>query len=350
MMRRHRFPLASCTPGHRARGLSLIELLVAMAVGLILVTGLVSLFANSSQTGNELEKSIRQLESGRYGLELLNEDLSVAGYYGEVAMQGVSLKTAAPCTTTLSDLGWKNPTLIPPTPFEAPVPVTGLSSSEAAALPCLSGANHKADTPALVVRRVDTDMLPPTVATTGGVYLQTSRCSSDPVETRFLLGNTTSTFTLRAQNCTATNAVQRYISRVYFVATCNECGIDTVPTLKRAELGTNTMVVSPLAEGVDDIGFDFGFDTDGNGSPDVYRTGLSGTAGAADNNWANVVGVRIHLLSRATERTPGFVDPKTYVLGLSGNRGPFSDNFKRRAYTVTSRLHNIAGPRETPSP
>lgn len=335
-------------PRH-ARGFSLIELLVAMAVGLILVAGLVTLFANSSQTGNELEKSIRQLESGRYGLELLNEDLSVAGYYGEVGMDGVSFTAAAPCATTVANLGWKNPTLVPPTPFEAPLPLTGLSATEAAALPCLSGADHKAGTPALVVRRVDTEMLPPSVANSGGVYLQTSRCASDPVETRFILGNTTSTFTLRTQDCTAVNAVQRYITRVYFVATCNECGIDTVPTLKRAELGTtNTLVVSPLAEGVDDIAFDYAFDTDGNGSPDVYRTALSGNAGAADNTWANVVGVRIHLLSRATERSPGFADQKTFALGLSGTRGPFNDNFKRRAYTVTSRLHNIAGPREAP--
>lgn len=332
-----------------AQGFSLVELLVAMAVGLILVGGLISLFANSSHTGNELEKSIRQLESGRYGLELLNEDLSVAGYYGDVSLEGVSYQPAAACATAVANLGWRNPTLLPPTPFEAPLPVTGVAGTETVALGCLE--NRKAGTPALVVRRVDTERVAPSVATTGGVYLQTSRCSSDPTETRFLLGSTTSTFTLRTQNCTGLNEVQRYISRIYYVASCNECGIDTVPTLKRAELrstATTTLNISPLAEGVDDMAFDYGFDTDGNGSPDVYRTSLSGIAGAADNNWANVVGVRVHLLSRSTEPSPGFTDGKTYSLGLSGTRGPFNDNFKRRVYTVTSRLHNIAGPREAP--
>ena len=47
------------------RGMSLIELMVALAIGLILVAGLATLFANSSQSGNELEKSIRQMENGR---------------------------------------------------------------------------------------------------------------------------------------------------------------------------------------------------------------------------------------------------------------------------------------------
>ena len=60
------------------RGFSLIELMVAIAIGLILVAGLAMLFANSSQTGNEIDKSIRQIENGRYAAELLSEDISVA--------------------------------------------------------------------------------------------------------------------------------------------------------------------------------------------------------------------------------------------------------------------------------
>lgn len=333
------------------RGFSLIELLVAMTVGLILVAGLVTLFANSSQTGNELEKSIRQLESGRYGMELLTEDLSVAGYYGEVSMEGAVFQPAAPCGTAFASLGWKNPTLAPVTPFEAPVPVTGVGKTETSGLGCLT--NRKTGTPALVVRRLDTDMVAPGPATNDRFHLQTSRCVTDPPDVRFVLSTTAGDFALKAQNCTDSNLVQRYISRIYFVATCNECEVDTIPTLKRAELFTNSFVVSPLAEGVEDIAFEFGFDTDGNGGPDVYRLGLSGTSGAADNDWSNVVGVRVHLLSRSSEPSPGFSDGKTYALGLDelgspSTRGPFNDSFKRRVYTVTTRLNNIAGPREAP--
>ena len=41
-----------------SKGFSLIELMVAMTVGLILIAGLAALFANSSQTGNDLERSL----------------------------------------------------------------------------------------------------------------------------------------------------------------------------------------------------------------------------------------------------------------------------------------------------
>lgn len=322
------------------RGFSLIELMVAIAIGLILIAGLATLFANSSQTGNEIDKSIRQIENGRYGAELLSEDISVAGYYGELSTTGMTFGTASACATAVNALGWDN------TVPTAPVAVTGFSATEAAALGCLT--NYKAGTVALALRHLETTAVAPGAATDGGVYLQTSRCSTDPVATRFIISTTSSDFTLHGLNCTAINNVQRYITRIYYVASCNECGVDTIPTLKRAELKGNLMVVSPLAEGIEEVAYDYGFDTNGDGSPDTYLTGLSGVAAAPDNDWGNVVGMRIHMLSRTTETSTGFTDNKTYGLGLSGTRGPFNDSYKRRAYTVTTRVNNVSGPREIP--
>jgi len=55
--------------------------------------------------------------------------------------------------------------------------------------------------------------------------------------------------------------------------------------------------------------------------------------------------VKIYLLSRSTEATPGYTDTKTYPLGPRTD-GPFNDGFKRHAYTETIRLNNPAGRRE----
>ena len=325
---------------NHARGFTLVELMVAMTLGLILMAGLAMLFDDSSRSSNEIEKSTRQIENGRYALKFLNEDVSMAGYYGEVSA-GLTFGMADACATALANLGWDNATLT------APVPITGFSAAQAASLACLS--DLKPNTPALLLRRVDTISLAPGAATDGSFHLQTSRCSIDPIATRFILSSTASAFTLRGLACTSINTVQRYITRIYFIASCNECGVDTVPTLKVAELRGTQMVISPLVEGIDDIGYDYAFDTDSNGTPDIYRVGLSGVVLAPDNDWANVVGVRINALSRTTEPTAGFNDQgKTYSLGMAGIRGPFNDNFKRRAYTITSRLNNVAGPREIP--
>eukprot|EP01035_Chromulina_nebulosa_P039730 gene39730-53713_t len=63
----------------------------------------------------------------------------------------------------------------------------------------------------------------------------------------------------------------------------------------------------------------------------------------------DVVAVRLHLLSRTTEPSPGYNDAgKTYTLGPTTVNGD-TTGFKRRVYTTTARLINVAGPREVPS-
>ncbi len=331
-------------PAHRIRhaqgGLSLVELMVAIAVGLILVTGLATLFANTSQSGNELDKSIRQMENGRYAVELMSEDISVAGYYGELATEGMTWSTPDACATALASLGWDNAA------STIPVYLTGLSAAQAAALACLP--DHKAGTAALVLRRLDTTAAAPAAAASASAWVQTSRCATDPNATRFIISSTPSDFTLRELDCADINSVRRYISRIYYVASCNECGTDSIPTLKRAEVHGTGVSVAPLAEGIEEVAFEFGFDTDGDGVPDIFRSALSGVASAADNDWSNVVATRLHVMSRSTETSAGFTDGKTYSLGLAGNRGPFTDNYKRRVYSTTARLNNPAGIREEP--
>ena len=321
-----------------------MELMVSLAIGLVLVAGLATLFADSSQTGAEIDKSMRQIENGRYAVDLLSENIGITGYYGELVRDGLTVATpdvANLCSTAITSLGWDNAA------STIPAAVTGLTATQAAALSCLS--NYKTGTAALVLRHVDTSTVVAGTSTNGSAYLQTSRCSNDPTATKFVFSTALTDFTLRDLNCTTVNAVRRYVVRIYYIASCNECGgIDTIPTLKRVELVGNQMVVSPLVEGIEEVTFDYGFDTNNDGGPEIYRSGLSGVAATADNDWNNVVGIRMQLLSRTTETSTGFVDGKTYNMGLAGTRGPFNDAYKRRAYTVTVRINNVAGPRETP--
>ena len=328
------------------RGVSLVEFMVAIAIGLVLLVGMITLFSNSSSSTAEIDKSIRQIENGRYAIELISENISIAGYYGELTTEGITLKAPAICATLSNLLGWDNGLQAVPVVAAAPLPVTGLSAVDAAQLTCLT--NHKAGTPALVLRHLETVPVTGGPATNGQVHLQTSRCSTDPVATRFIVSTAVADFTLKDVDCLAFSKVQRYVTRLYYISTCSECGLDTIPTLKRVELQGANLLVSPLVEGIEDIAYDYGFDTNNDGIPDSYQMGLSGINGAQDNEWKNVVGIRVHILSRTTEASVNFTDIKSYALGLSGLRGPFNDHYKRRAYTLTTRINNVAGLREIP--
>ena len=80
----------------RAAGFSLVELMVSMAIGLMLLATLLVVFANASSARGELERSSRQIENGRYAVELLSDDLRVAGYYGEVNVGALAAPAALP--------------------------------------------------------------------------------------------------------------------------------------------------------------------------------------------------------------------------------------------------------------
>ena len=67
----------------RQAGLSLLELMIAIAIGLFLLVGLVSVFATSNRNYLELSRSQQQIENGRFATTLLSDDIGQAGYYGQ---------------------------------------------------------------------------------------------------------------------------------------------------------------------------------------------------------------------------------------------------------------------------
>lgn len=64
------------------RGLTLIELMIAIVLGLFLTAGLIQLFVNSNQSYRVQENLSRLQENGRFAMEFMSRDLRSAGYWG----------------------------------------------------------------------------------------------------------------------------------------------------------------------------------------------------------------------------------------------------------------------------
>lgn len=345
----------------RQRGLSVIELMVGLTIGMIMVAGLALMFGNATRSSLELEKTVRHIENGRQAIDVLSEDLALAGFYGTLPTFAYApLPSATPCSdsaTLAGDLasaslaGGALPAL--------PLPVEGVHPGQS--LSCLT--NRKSGTPALVLRRVDTAVT--AVASIGAtnqlLYVQDSHHAPDNFYSYKVTAGNPSALDLKAIDGTR-NAARRFLSRVYYIATCSNCnnGGDGIPTLVRLDLVGAQTVARPVAEGIDQIAFDYGFDNNGDGAVDIWW-GLNGAAGAneaaaaandADKGWKNLVAVRVALVSRNIERTAGFVDGSAYNLGLAGaaknSYTPPGDATKRRNYVATIRLATVAGRRESP--
>lgn len=317
-------------------GFSLVELMVASVIGLLIAAALTAIFVANSRSRTEIDQSHMQIENGRYALELLSEEIRLAGFYANLPMGGTNQVPASPCAITLATLGWRTT----PTPLQVPTPVQVFT----AAVGCLTDRDD--DWPAIAIRRLSTEAVAPAAVSATERYLQVSACESDPVATRQILGDSADDFTLRNMTCDALAPVRRLMQRTYFVAPCSNCGSDSIPSLKRVELAGGALELRTLVEGIQALAFDLGFDTNLDGAPDVWRTGLDGVANSPQNDWSNVMTVRIHVLTRSLAATPGYTDTRVYDLGLAGTVGPFNDAFKRRVYSSVVRLNNPAGRRE----
>jgi type IV pilus assembly protein PilW len=64
------------------QGLSIVELMVAIAISLILLTGVVQIFLSSKTSYRLLEATSRVQENGRFAVGFIGEDVRMAGYRG----------------------------------------------------------------------------------------------------------------------------------------------------------------------------------------------------------------------------------------------------------------------------
>lgn len=328
-------PTLSVRPGvsvrHPQRGLSLIELMIALAIGMLIMAALGALLLSITRNNSELAKANAQIENGRFAIQLLQNDLVHAGFWGELRPEAPA-GIPDPCLAIASwDAAYKANML--------GVAVLGYSSSTIpSACTTVTGAQTNSDV--LVVRHANTCTAGSTGCDggTGDQYLQVSRCTtSAPPEAAYMIGIGSGTFSLRNKDCSTTASRRKIVSNIYFVKG---------NTLMRSSLvnGVYQDPAQPLIDGIEALRFEYGIDSTGDGSPDSYLPGPPTTLA----NLRNIVAVKVHVLARNLEATPGYTDSKSYQMGNTTAISAANDGFKRHVFSTTVRLVNPSGRREVP--
>jgi type IV pilus assembly protein PilW len=349
----------------RQSGLTLIEFLIAIVIGMILVAAIGTLIANQSANRSEIDRAGKLIENGRFAVSTIASDAEMAGYWGEMgSAPPVPSALPDPCSVTVSGSS--------PDSFESArgVPVQGydsLASLPANLAACIT--NWKIGTDILVIRKLDPDTAdmenPPgamdlTKAKAGQVYLQTGLDSTGTSLT-YAIGasdpaSDATTFALKTKSG-GIAALRKYVVHIYYISQCsvevsgsctNADGGTPIPTLKRVELSyaSNSPSITcsscklSIAEGIENMQIDYGIDTDSDGLPNgADSTGAAFTV----NDWASVMSLKIHLLARATEKTPGYTDTKSYALGASlpaSAASAANDGYPRHVFVQSVRLVN----------
>ena len=173
----------------RQSGLSLIELMIALTLGILIVAALAELFVDISRANQEMAKTNSQIENARFAIQFLENDIVHAGYWGgyipefdDLTLPGIP--TDEPTATGLAPgpclafgawtaaLGYEDAVIGAPILAFDTVP-TGCSAIV---------TDRLANTDVLVVRHADTCSPGETnceANNPGMLYFQTSNCQAE---------------------------------------------------------------------------------------------------------------------------------------------------------------------------
>ena len=368
------------------RGLSLIEMMVGLTIGLVLTLGLFTLIANTSQSFKVQDDFSRMQENGATAFRYIGDSLRHAGFYGNVMAPGnikissssaVAMNAAADCGSDPANRPAANWAFDFTTPIISFPDLT--PSTVSAVFPCILKQNFYAGpplanpNPILVTRgangyRICSSLVAapgPPICTNAAMLLSaqpdpknTIYVQATPYDGQIFYGADYPT--ADAKKYTNGNDMEmfEYRAHVYYVRPCsrpkngasNCTGASDddnrpIPTLVRQELVGSSMTEVPLVEGVELIDYRFGIDTNGDGVADVFNA----TPIATD--WINVVTVKVSILVRSpslntayddsTKQYDLYGDGKSRIYKCTAAPAP-ACNYKRKVYSQIFQVRNVA--------
>ncbi len=341
----HAFPRQS-----RQKGLTLVELLVAVALGLVISAAIFTVFVSSSRSAREDEQYRLMMESGRYGTNLLRDELRMVGFWGMVSspdnITSTLVATPGSCAAALGLMDAGMSLLFNDGDDLA-------STAQFAACNAMT-TNHIADTDMLVIKRVAGEPTARTLVDRAdldgdGDTAETLQIGHGDLQTGVAYLRTTATDGRIISHASAGNPPALgesdwlLTTRAYFLRDHFSQVGDGTPSLCRlsvvgVELGNAETGTANQAEcfvpGIEDFDIEFGLDTNNDGIADQYE------AEPSVAQMENAVAARIHVLARAPQQIAGYQNAKTYQMGDSSSNGPFNDGFYRTLFSTTVALRN----------
>lgn len=332
MSTRRTTTVLSTHPASQA-GMTLVELMVALAIGSFLMVGAVQVYSQSHQAFVINESIARVQETAQFAMDTIEADLRMASNWGQHSRGGAieGRSTVLLGVVTANPLGLPVPVACGAEwATDLSHPVVGENNNNT--LPCGAVGGVQANSDTVTMRRA-------TVAATplqaGRLQIQSTRIQGE----LFADGNVPIAFDpLDSQT-------HDLIVNTYYVA-ADSALIPGVPTLRRKSLVTIAGVPSiqdqEVAPGVENIQLQFGVDVDKDNTVDRYVNPgdpILDRTNAAFIPGASVLTARIWLVIRSVRIEVGLQDNANYVPG-DVVLGTFNDSYRRMQVSKTILLRN----------
>ena len=329
---------------HRQQGVTLVELMIALAIGLLVTVAMLKVYVDASGMYRFNEGLARVQENGRFALEFIRRDARVAGFWGcnSNAKPNPGIKEASDAYIDVDRYitgteGGDND----------PDSITFRSATGSGSLVTVGMSNTGDNVTVEIPNALKKNMA-----------VLISDCENGDV---FQITDISGSALAHAAGANASpNLSKAYAAgaRVYEARQATYCVADgegkdkkgnPIPSLRRAKgkgSADACKAGEELLEGIENMQILYGEDTDAdaegaNGDGTANRYVAFGTSGLDRDR---IVSVRISLLARSindnltTEPAPyAFPDPDTTVTPAS------TDKYLRKVFTTTITLRNKAG-------
>lgn len=303
------------------RGISLVEVMVSVGLSVFLSTAIVDVTLTASRVNRQSQLTSEMVENGRYLRQLLNAELSLAGFYdwSKVSLKATSTRadyctgiSAADLTRTLA------------------FALDGADDMPAGERLC-GGDKVLAASDVLLIRRASTRF----VNTATGLIPSQHYIQSYGDYPVVATGANNAEFSQRQKDSLTLAPIRLFTQTIYYV--------DDHHVFKRRRLLKGKYSpAEPLVEGVDDFQVEYGIDRSGNGMANA-----EGSMSAyvelpvSAQEWADVVSIKYHLLLSSTQSAPAVKTKKYYAYADKVNVS-FDDGKVRRLFSGVTQLRNIS--------
>ena len=306
----------------------MVELMIAMVLGLLLSGALVTMLAEARQSFREDTDYASMQDEARYAIRELSNDLRMTGYVTSLLMpDNVNLDGGAAMGEDCEDGGGN------PWALSLQDPLTGedtflmaldntTGATAVAEFSCLTAAQIVAGTDIVAIKRAAG--FPSTALAAGDIAIR----SNGTVGSLFVEPITTPV--------TGTTEDWLYTPTIYFIRNFTNVAGDGIPSLCRMVMQSGSppdMVTECIAQGIEDLQLEYGVDVNGDGSVNAY------VPDPTQAELERTISVRFFLLSRTANLDVSVEDKKTYQISNADDYTP-NDNFHRRVFSSTVTIPN----------
>lgn len=327
-------------------GLTMVELMVALAIGSFLIIGAVQIYNQSRQAFVVNESIARVQETAQFAMDTLEADIRMASNWGRTSrpqmIEGRSMNANA-----TGGAAQPNPLGLAAPPdcgadwsLNLLATVDGSNNNYDLLCAAQGGAGPAPNSDIITVRRASVNPVPPL---DGALQIQTTRMSGEI----FHDGNVPPEFSTDINPNTGDpySTTHNLIINSYYVAADSDL-IPGAPALRRKSLGVGLagpiIIDEEVAPGVENIQIQIGVDVDGDNTVDRYVNPGDPVYDPDDPGYipgARVLTARFWIVVRGLTPEVGIQDQRDYEPG-DVDLGTFNDGFRRMLVSKTVLMRN----------